>query len=62
MNNIKEGYSITVREEIKNIYYIELNREDDLSQNIIVKEKIAKITFLMKDVLCPCTLRKQKVQ
>ena len=62
MNNIKEGYSITVREEIKNIYYIELNREDDLSQNIIVKEKIAKITFLMKDVRCPCTLRKQKVQ
>ena len=26
-----------------------------LFQNIIVKEKIAKIAFLMKDVHCPCT-------
>ena len=31
-----------------------------LIQNIKVKEKIAKITFLMKDVHCPCTQRKLK--
>ena len=29
-----------------------------LFQNIIVKEKIAKIAFLMKDVHCPCMQRK----
>ena len=31
-------------------------------KNLIVKEKISKITFFMRDVHCSCTPRKLKVQ